>query len=181
MNNLVYCDVETTGLQEAAGHILEIGLLAVALPHFEVVARFESVVVPPCWDTVLRNMPERVREMHQVSGLLAAVAQAALQGGYSASEVETRAGAFMQQWSPKTLNWQTPMAGANPSFDRRWLEKHMPKLAKRFHYRSFDVRTITFLQTWIDGAPEPGASTAHRALADCIQANDTVRAFLGLT
>ncbi len=178
--NLVYCDVETTGLDEKSGHLLEVALLAVSLPTFEPVARFTNVVLPPCWETVKRNMNEKVRAMHDASGLIAMLDAAATTGSdNSVAQVELRASAFIQHWAPRTQSWHTPMAGANPSFDRKWLEKHMPHLAKKFHYRHFEVRTITFLQEWILG--EAFVESPHRALADCEQANNTVRAFLGLT
>jgi oligoribonuclease len=178
MRNLIYADVETTGLDEKSGHLLEVALLAVQLPTFEQVASFSQVVVPPCWETVKRNMNEKVLEMHTNSGLMAAL-DGVQPEHHTAAQIELLAASFMQQWAPRTMGWHTPMAGANPSFDRRWLERHMPALAKRFHYRNYDVRTFTLTADWVFGTlVSEGA--AHRALADCEKANDDVRRFLGL-
>lgn len=177
MKHLVYADVETTGLNESGtgAHILELGLLAVAIPTFAQVARFSAPIRPPNWETVKRNLDEKVLAMHTNSGLIAEIDKIPQPNG---ADVERAACEFMQQWAPKTLDWHTPMAGANPSFDRKWLLKHMPKLAGRFHYRHFECRTITFLQEWVLG--EEFKESPHRALADCEQANETIRSFLGL-
>lgn len=176
MKALIFADVETTGLNAKTGFILEVGLLAVELPTFSPLARFTQVVRPLNWPTVRRNLHERVRAMHEPTGLLDAVE--ALPGPNTA-DVERAGAAFIQQWAPKTATWETPMAGANPRFDRDWLEEHMPKVASKFHgHRHFEVRTITFLQEWILG--EAFVESPHRALADCEQAAAMVRAFLGL-
>jgi DNA polymerase III epsilon subunit-like protein len=50
--NLIFCDTETTGLDEQRDHILEIALVAVELPTFREVACFDMVVTPPLWPTV---------------------------------------------------------------------------------------------------------------------------------
>lgn len=181
MKHLIFVDVETTGLNEKApgAHILELALVAVELPTFKEVAAASWLVLPPCWPTVKRNLHEKVLEMHTTSGLIAELD--ALSGdntGVSPREVEAAAVAFVQQWAPKTLGWHTPLAGANPSFDRGWLAAHMSKLAARFHYRHFEVRTITMLQEWILG--EAFEASPHRALDDCFKAIGDTRRFLGL-
>jgi oligoribonuclease len=178
---LCFADVETTGLNENApgACILEVGLLVVDVPTFEPVAAFSEVVVPPCWQTVKRNLPEKVAAMHIKSDLVRNLDDAERTGEYRLEDVQRRAAAFVQKWAPRTLDWHTPMAGANPSFDRRWIEKHMPELGKKFHYRHFEVRTISFLQEWVFG--EALVESPHRALDDCKQALRSVRAFLGLT
>lgn len=174
MKRLIFGDLETTGLDEGKDHILELALVAVELPTFQEVACFDMVVTPPLWPTVERNMHEKVRTMHASSGLLHDLATRA-RANYA--EVEKEAQAFVQQWAPRTMHWTTPLAGANPDFDRRFMRKHMPKLHSMFHYRNFDVRSITQLQDWVFG--EEHVESPHRALADCRQAIARVRAFIG--
>lgn len=174
MNNLVFLDVETTGLDEGRDLILELAMVVVALPTFAPVAEFSRVIRPPLWETVKRNLHERVAAMHEASGLLADI-----DGSESVGEhlIEGEACAFVQQWAPHTPAWHTPLAGANPDFDRRFLRKRMPKLHAKFHYRNFDVRSITQLQDWVFGRTH--VESAHRALDDCRQAIQQVRDFLG--
>lgn len=173
MPNLIFCDLETTGLDESRNAILEIALLAVKLPTFEVVAEFSECVRPPMLATLRRNVHEKVEAMHSVSGLWIDVEA----HGREAHLVEGDALAFVREHSPQTLAFHTPLAGANPDFDRRFLRKHMPKLHAAFHYRNFDVRSITQLQDWVFG--QAHVESPHRALADCLQAASVVRKFLG--
>lgn len=178
-NRLVYLDFETTGLDEKAGHVLEIGLLAVELPTFNVVAEFSHIVRPPCWDTVKRNLNEVVREMHTENGLIAEIDATDLS---TLSGVEQLACSFMQEHSPITVAWRSPVGGRNVPFDRKWGAKHTPKLMQKFHgYRGFDVTAIAYLQDWVFGESRDPAKAPHRSLPDCKDANDSVRRFLGLT
>lgn len=177
MPNLIFCDLETTGLNEGHDHILEIALVAVELPTFKEVAHYVSIVVPPLWPTVLRNMHEKVQAMHTASGLIEQIEDPLREIERPVSQVEGEALAFVRQWSPHTQVWQTPLAGANPDFDRRFLRSRMPKLHQAFHYRNFDVRSITQLQDWVFGVKH--VESPHRALADARKAAADVRRFLG--
>lgn len=179
MKNLIFLDCETTGLNEAKDHIVEIALVAVELPTFREVAHMTSVVVPPLWPTVRRNLHEKVEAMHRGSGLLAEVDQAAADDTAPISLVEGKCLAFVREHAPHTMAWHTPLAGANPDFDRRFLKSRMPKLASAFHYRNFDVRSITQLQDWIFG--QAHVESPHRALADCRLAIRQTCAFIGTT
>lgn len=174
--HLIFADTETTGLKP--GHVLELALVAVELPTFNVVGKFSSPAVPALWPTVKRNLHERVVEMHTKSGLMAELDAEHAALGCTTGAVERQALAFIQKWAPKTMAWWTPMAGANPAFDRMFIEADMKTLATRFHYRHFEVRTITLLQEWVFG--QAFEESPHRALADCMKAIDDVRSFLGL-
>jgi oligoribonuclease len=182
MPNLIFCDCETTGLSEAKDYIVEIALVAVELPTFKVVARYTSVVLPPMWPSVKRNLNEKVAAMHTASGLMAELdALSSAAGGDAAPRnaalVQTEALAFFHQHAPRTLAWQSPLAGANPDFDRRFLRGRMPQLHQTFHYRNFDVRSITQLQDWVFG--ETHRESPHRALPDCEKAIQDIRSVLG--
>jgi oligoribonuclease len=179
MPNLIICDCETTGLDEAKDYVIEVALFAVSLPTFEEVVHLSAVVVPPLWPTVKRNMPEKVLEMHTASGLIAEVDRAHDEGRNATGSVEQAMLAFMSKVSPHTPVWKTPLGGANPDFDRRFLRKRMPKLEGAFHYRNWDVRSITQLQDWVFGVQH--VESPHRALPDARKAAADVRAFLGLS
>lgn len=175
MKNLVFCDCETSGLNEDRDVILEIALVAVRLPTFDEVAHTACVVRPPQWETVKRNMHEKVLAMHTASGLIAEID--ALSRG-NLGEVEMHLRGWMNEHALATLEFKTPLAGANPDFDRRFLKAALPKLLQKFHYRNFDVRSITQLQDWVFGLQH--VESPHRALPDARKAIRDVRAFLGL-
>lgn len=174
MSNLIIGDFETSGLDEAKDHLLEGALVAVDVPTFREVAFTSAVIRPPNWETVKRNMPERVLAMHAASGLIAEIDALEMNGDV----VESTMLAFMRQYAPHTAAWHTPLGGANPDFDRRFLRKRMPRLHAAFHYRNFDVRAITQLQDWVFGHKH--VESPHRALADARKAAADVRAFIGI-
>lgn len=175
---VLFVDTETTGLDETKDHILELAIVAVRLPRFEIIDKFSSVVVPPLWPTVRRNMHEKVEAMHEASGLLLAVDEACTFGPPEVP-VEEAARAFVRHYRPEKLHTPKPeLCGANPDFDRRFLARRMPKLHAAFHYRNFDVRSITLLQDWIFGVEH--RESPHRALSDCLKAIQDVREFLGI-
>jgi len=176
VKHLIFLDLETTGLREDKDHILELAMVAVALPTFAVVAEFSNVIRPDIWSTVKRNLHEKVAAMHAASGLST---ELDLGAGAPQHIVEGLAVDFVNKRAPQTLAWHTPLAGANPDFDRRFLRKQMPKLHGKFSYRNYDVRSITQLQDWIFG--QAHVESPHRALADCHQAIAQVKEFLGLT
>lgn len=175
MPNLIIGDCETSGRDEAKDHILEIALVAVDVPTFREVAHYAAVVRPPNWETVKRNMHEKVFKMHTDSGLIAEVDGLEMNG----DTVESTALAFMKHFAPQTAAWHTSLGGCNPDFDRRFLRKRMPRLHAAFHYRNFDVRSITQLQDWVFGHKH--VESPHRALPDARKAAADVRAFLGVS
>jgi oligoribonuclease len=175
LGNLIFGDCETTGLNENKDHVLELALVAVEIPTFRIVDCAEWLVQPPCWPTIKRNLHERVLKMHTKTGLIAALDE---NMGKQQRDVEAEACAFVNQHAPRTLDWHTPLAGAGPDFDRRFLAKHMPRLVGLFHYRNYDVRSVTQLQEWVFGIEQ--AESPHRALADCLKAVEDVKKFLGL-
>ncbi len=155
--NIIILDTETEGLDEKRHAVLELAMLAVEVPTFEIVAEFSQCVrilqVPTTIDPY-------VRKMHQDSGLW----DDCLRSPHSLVEVENAACAFVDAHT----HGDSPLGGANPAFDRRFLVAQLPLLARRFHYRNLDVRTLTYLDEWIVGAPKE--APAHRALGDCRQA-----------
>lgn len=174
MPNLIIGDVETTGLDEKKDHVLELALVAVDRRTFAVVATASWLVKPPLWPTVKRNIHEKVLEMHTRSGLIAELDA----GGDSPEFVEADARTFIREHAPQTPMWHTPLGGCNPDFDRRFLRHRMPKLHAVFHYRNFDVRSITQLQDWVFGVQH--VESPHRALPDALKAAADVRVFLGI-
>jgi oligoribonuclease len=183
--NVIWLDLETTGLDPSAGHILEIGMVATRLPTFEVVAEWDAVILPsvigrPATSAELasmfKGMHPTVQEMHTKSGLWEEVPN-----GVPLAAAMKKAREFFNNNAGRTDTGQSPMAGANPSFDRGWLKAQGPEtraLEKLFSYRHFDVRTITQLQSWVFGIPYQNLTPQHRALDDCHDAIHAVRKFL---
>lgn len=172
---IVWTDVESTGLDERNGHLLEVALV---LTDDELVEQGHfSVVVQPVGTTIdatVANMDVVVREMHTANGLIAELREG---GGVRRYEAEEHIIKWLkgpctspeqEKLSLESLS-KVPLAGSTVGFDRRWLREHMPRLEALFSYRSIDVSSITELaRRWSPSTYEgrPKAGKAHRALAD---------------
>jgi len=147
--HLLWTDLETTGLDERAGLLLELGLVLTG-PGFCELARFSCVVGYP--DIRSRIRSSYVRQMHEASGLLDEVERSTC----TLAELEARAVSWVRDHHATDL----PMGGSSPHFDRRWLKEHTPELAGLYHHRLIDTTTLRILF----GFEKPAG--AHRALDD---------------
>jgi len=149
---LLWVDLETTGLEERDGLILELGMILTD-SRLRVVAEFQRVVhVHRLIDRFGDGIPPHVLDMHSRSGLFAEVEQP----GPCLGLVEDQALEWVEEHDAGGLH----MAGSGVGFDRRWMRRHMPRLAAVFHYRNHDLTTLRrFFR-------EEKSSTPHRALED---------------
>lgn len=157
--NLIWIDLEMTGLEPDTDVILEIATV-VTDAQLNVLAEGPSLVVHQS-DEVLDNMNAWCIEQHGKSGLTQRVRESRI----SLEEAEERTLAFLREWLPERTS---PMCGNSIGQDRRFLVRYMPRLEAFFHYRNLDVSTIKELAArW---APEVKDSftkdSSHLALDD---------------
>jgi oligoribonuclease (3'-5' exoribonuclease) len=184
--NLIFLDLETSGLDETnpRAEILEIGMLAVCSRSLRELAAWSTPIKAHCFTG---EWHAEVVEMHSASGLLAELQgprqHLTLEAGGlpTLAQAQAMAVGFFCANGGRTHLGQSPLCGANPDFDRRWLKaRGMPQLEALFHYRSFDTNCFWQLRNFIAGQPAANkAGTAHRSLADCRQSVQTLRSFLG--
>lgn len=167
----IFLDLETTGLypQEAGASILEVGMLAVEAPSFREVDSWSVTIKEPGpqLQDPLAGCSDYVRTMHRESGLAAELARDIGTPGGPVRLMTAIAGAtafYLKHASGR----RAYLAGANPDFDRRWLEVHMPAVASRFHYRGFDTNAFFVLREFLVGVEK--SNQKHRVLDDCRQA-----------
>ena len=158
-NNLIWIDMEMSGLSPDSDRIIEIALV-VTDPQLEVLAEAPVLVVSQP-DSVLDGMDSWNKSTHGRSGLIDKVKASSL----DEADVEARMIAFLQQ---HILPGVSPMCGNSICQDRRFLARWMPRLEAYFHYRNLDVSTLKELaKRW---KPEilPGLTKQckHEALAD---------------
>jgi oligoribonuclease len=159
----VWVDIETTGLDFKKDKILEVAFV-ITNDDLEPIAMTTHLIKTK--KRHLRNLDPYVQEMHTKSGLLTDLYRTQT----TLAEVEEHLIAWLDEHEvPKRL----PICGSSVHFDRRFLERDMPKLMKRFGYRNIDVSTIGELtkrwngdaySEWSKTRPE----TAHRALDDIL-------------
>ena len=158
-NNLIWIDMEMTGLQPESDRIIEIAML-VTDAQLEIIAEGPVLVVHQP-DEVLEAMDSWNKSTHKKTGLIERVRASTL----SEAEVERRALQFLGQHVPAS---SSPMCGNSICQDRRFLARWMPQLEAHFHYRNLDVSTLKELvRRWkpevMKGFSKEGK---HEALAD---------------
>ena len=167
-NNLIWIDMEMTGLQPDADRIIEIALL-VTDPQLSVVAEGPVMAVHQPAE-VLEAMDSWNKSVHGKTGLIERVRASRL----DEAEAERRALAFLSDHVPPGVS---PMCGNSICQDRRFLARWMPGLEAYFHYRNLDVSTLKELvRRW---KPEAGKGFAkegkHEALADILESIEELK------
>jgi len=163
--NLVWIDLEMTGLLPDSDRIIEI---AVVVTDPQVTMRIEGPVFAVHQsDAVLDGMDNWNKGTHGKSGLTQRVRASTIDEAAAEAQVI----AFLQQYVPKG---KSPMCGNSICQDRRFLARYMPALEAFFHYRNVDVSTLKELaRRWkpavLDGFKK---AQAHTALADIHESID---------
>ncbi len=158
-SNLIWIDLEMTGLDTTGDTIIEIATI-VTDKHLNELAEGPVLAVGQPQAT-MDAMDEWNTRQHGESGLTARV----IASDNSLQDAERGTIAFLSKWVDEGVS---PMCGNSICQDRRFLARQMPALERYFHYRNLDVSTLKILaQLW---APEVAAGfdkeSAHRALAD---------------
>jgi oligoribonuclease len=167
-NNLIWIDMEMSGLSPDNDRVLEVALV-ITDSQLNVVAEAPVKIVHQV-DEVLDRMDAWNKSTHAKSGLIAKVKAAA----QNEAEVEGEMIAFLSQHIPENTS---PMCGNSICQDRRFLARHMPKLEAFFHYRNLDVSTLKELaKRWkpgiMSGVTKQGK---HEALADIYESIEELK------
>src|SRR5688572_18667355 len=131
--NLVWIDLEMTGLDTTRDHIIEIATL-VTTSTLELVAEGPVLAIHQP-DTVLEAMDHWNRTTHAGTGLIERIRASLL----TALDAERATLDFLAQHAEKGAS---PMCGNSICQDRRFLARQMPDLERFFHYRNLDVSTV---------------------------------------
>lgn len=158
-DNLVWIDLEMTGLDPARDHVIEIATI-VTDAHLRVIAEGPVIAIHQP-ESALSAMDEWNLTTHGASGLLDRVRTSRV----DAAEAEAQTLAFLEQHAERGAS---PMCGNSICQDRRFLAREMPALEKFFHYRNLDVSTLKELaRRWAPAVLEGvQKSSTHAALDD---------------
>ena len=158
--NLIWIDLEMTGLSPVKDRIIEIATL-VTDPDLNIIAEGPNIAIKQS-DKVLDGMDEWNRTHHGATGLIEKVKSSLI----SEHEAEADTIEFLEQYSRKNAS---PMCGNSICQDRRFLANYMPELEAYFHYRNLDVSSLKELaRRWkpeiLEGITK---KSRHAALDDC--------------
>ncbi|WP_210397562.1 oligoribonuclease [Motiliproteus sediminis] len=162
--NLIWIDLEMTGLDPDNDRIIEIATL-VTDANLNLLAEGPTIAVHQP-DALLDGMDEWCTRQHGQSGLTERVRNSTI----SEAEAEAQTLAFLRQYVDERAS---PMCGNSICQDRRFLYRYMPKLEHFFHYRNLDVSTLKELaRRWrpdvLAGVKKSGAHLAMDDIKDSV-------------
>jgi len=157
--NLVWMDLEMTGLDFARDRVIEIATV-VTDAQLNVIAEGPVLAIHQP-DKLLNDMDEWNTKQHGKSGLVERVKQSNITEAQAAQQTLS----FLQQYVNPN---KSPLCGNSIWVDRNFLCRYLPRLEKFFHYRIIDVSTIKelVLHWYVGKVPEFKKDSKHLALSD---------------
>jgi oligoribonuclease len=157
-NNMVWIDMEMTGLDPEKEKILEIATI-ITDGNLNILAEGPDLVIHQP-SSILKGMDEWNQAHHAKSGLIEAVKASTM----TVKKAEQLTLEIIQEYcKPK----KAPLCGNSVHHDRRFLLKYMPKIDSYLHYRHVDVSSLkALIARWYPKDKEPPKGKSHRALSD---------------
>ncbi len=158
-NNLIWIDLEMTGLDPDHDRIIEIATV-ITDSALNILAEGPIIAIHQS-DEVLAGMDEWNTKQHGKSGLTNRVKASQ----HTEAEAEQETLDFLKKYVPEN---SSPICGNSICQDRRFLYRYMKELESYFHYRNLDVSTIKVLtQHWSpDIVKMIKKSSSHLAMDD---------------
>ncbi|MBM6703453.1 oligoribonuclease [Sutterella massiliensis] len=167
-DNLIWIDMEMTGLQPEVNRVLEV---AAIITDRELNILHEGPVVAVRQSAeILGGMDAWNTETHTRSGLVKRCLE-------STVDEEAASKIFLEVFRRYVPEGKSPMCGNTIGQDRRFMARWLPNLERYFHYRSIDVSTIKELaRRWAPEKVWVGTSaTKHQALSDIRESIEELR------
>lgn len=167
-NNLIWIDLEMTGLDPQQDQIIEIATV-VTDANLAILAQGPVIAIHQV-DAIMNAMDKWNTTHHGDSGLTDRVKQSTS----STNDAEFETLEFLGRY---VVPGKSPMCGNSICQDRRFMARLMPELEAFFHYRNLDVSTLKELaRLWkpelVAGFVKKGA---HLALDDILESIEELK------
>lgn len=168
-DNIVWMDMEMTGLDIDNDHILEVACM-ITNSDLEITAIGPHLIIHQP-KSILDNMNDWCKKFHGETGLT----EASLNSNISLKEAASQILEFLERHLTEK---SSPLAGNSIYMDRLFLRKYMPDVDNYLHYRIIDVSTIKEVcKKWnFDLYKQvPEKKYEHRALNDIVESIEEMR------
>lgn len=167
-NNLVWIDLEMTGLNVDVDLIIEIAVI-ITDRNLNIVSESPVIAINQPKD-VLDSMNDWCKKTHSENGLIQRVKDSC----YTTESAEKAIISFIKDY----VNiGSSPLCGNTVYQDRKFLSKYMPELESYFHYRLLDVSTLKILaESWYPSVyARLDKKNTHLALDDIRESIEELR------
>ncbi|NNJ85220.1 MAG: oligoribonuclease [Gammaproteobacteria bacterium] len=167
-DNLIWLDLEMTGLEPNENYIIEIASI-ITDSSLNIIGEGPVLAIHQS-DEILNGMDKWNTKQHGKSGLVERVRQST----HSAADAERMTLEFVSSYVPAG---KSPLCGNSISLDRRFMIRYMPKLEQYFHYRNLDVSTLKELcARWAPNVYKGFKKhNRHLALDDILESIDELK------
>jgi len=166
-DNLIWIDLEMTGLDPDKEKIIEIATL-ITDSDLNVISEGPNLIISQPKE-VLDEMDDWNQNQHGSTGLIDEVVKSDITE--QVAEIETLE--FVSKYVGEKAS---PMCGNTVSHDRRFLSKYMPRLEAYFNYRHIDVSSFKEVAVrWMNEAQTYEKKGSHRALGDIKESVEELR------
>lgn len=165
--NLVWIDLEFTGLDYANNQILEIATI-ITDKDLNILATGPNLAIQT-EKNILDNLDQWNTETHGKSGLL----QKCLDSKTTMKMAEAETLDFIEKWAEQG---EALLCGNSVCSDRRMLYKNMPRIEKFLSYRNINVTTVKKLaHNWYPELPNFEKKETHTALLDITESIEELK------
>ena len=193
--HMIWCDLETTGLDPKKDCMLEVAIVLTD-KNLNELMHYHRLIKSPCsFDTLVGMMPYEVLKMHMESGLLGELNEQYKlhkDSEYRSELATPKAlaedlGQICERasiWEDHKVSRRPPLAGSTIGFDRSFLVSHLGHgwVSHYLSHRSIDVSSIRELaERWaptvFENRPKD-IEKKHRATGDVLASIDMLRYFV---
>lgn len=156
--NLIWIDLEMTGLNPDINSILEVAV-HITDSNLKILDKGLNLAIHHP-DKILNSMDEWNTKHHRETGLI----DRSKRSKITMAEAESQVLKHIKQYTKPQLS---PLCGNSIWLDRLFLHKYMANLHKYFFYRTIDVTSIKELvYRWYPDIPRFKKAETHQALTD---------------